>query len=299
MVFSIVFTDGSKRTCTGAIIHDNVVITAAHCFCKKGDSSTKPELTTSFVVIGTKKMFDTGYEQYLPIERILTHPKFRGWTADLSLVYTFAAMTSDKPGKIIPLAGEKMSNPVDSNVTVFSWGHCKDEDNSLLTTTAPCPEDSAEDMNDQEPVRVTAGLNSKRSRAQEKTQPPQNQPEQKKQYPAPKQNLRQPLRYKTEPKKTQQSRYKTESRTVQKDLFHQYPILQQKVRNKQIDDRLVEPKKEATAKRLSRYLTSSEDNVEGAEKHIRGRLVTRPSSEPIDSIKTMYKNWRRVMDSLV
>ncbi|XP_026744528.1 uncharacterized protein LOC113505875 isoform X3 [Trichoplusia ni] len=97
------------------------------------DPFTLPELTASFVVIGTKKMFDTGYENYLPIERVITHPHYRGWTADLALVYTFAGMTSDKPGNVIPLVGEKTLTPVDSNVTVLSWGHCKDGEPSSHT----------------------------------------------------------------------------------------------------------------------------------------------------------------------
>lgn len=96
------------------------------------DPFTLPELTASFVVIGTKKMFDTGYENYLPIERVITHPHYRGWTADLALVYTFAGMTSDKPGNVIPLVGEKTLTPVDSNVTVLSWGHCKDGEVSIV-----------------------------------------------------------------------------------------------------------------------------------------------------------------------
>lgn len=70
-------------------------------------------------------MFDTGYEQYLPIERIVVHPKYSGWTANLALVYTFAGMTSDKPGTIIPLAGEKSTAHLDANVTVFSWGQAR------------------------------------------------------------------------------------------------------------------------------------------------------------------------------
>ncbi|XP_050349533.1 uncharacterized protein LOC126772972 [Nymphalis io] len=122
-LIDVVFTDGSKRTCTGTIIHDNVVITAAHCFSI--DDSMQPELTASFVVIGTKKMFETGYEQYLPIERIITHPKYIGWTADLALVFTFAGMMSDKPGRVVRLASEKTNT--DSEVTVFSWGQCKDD----------------------------------------------------------------------------------------------------------------------------------------------------------------------------
>ncbi|XP_046967587.1 uncharacterized protein LOC124535419 [Vanessa cardui] len=122
-LIDIVFTDGSKRTCTGTIIHDNVVITAAHCFSM--EESMQPELTATFVVIGTKKMFETGYEQYLPIERIITHPQYKGWTADLALVFTFAGMMSDKPGRVVRLASEKTNT--DSEVTVFSWGQCKDE----------------------------------------------------------------------------------------------------------------------------------------------------------------------------
>ncbi|XP_072949821.1 serine protease 27-like [Epargyreus clarus] len=127
-LIDIVFTDDSKRTCTGTIIHDNVIITAAHCFSKTYDKFIKPELTSSFVVIGCKKMFEMGYEQYLPIERIVNHPKFRGWTADLALVFTFAGMMSEKPGTIMPLAGEKMSTPTHSNVTILSWGRCQEND---------------------------------------------------------------------------------------------------------------------------------------------------------------------------
>lgn len=67
-------------------------------------------------------MFETGYEQYLPIEKIVTHPKHIGWTADLALVFTFAGMTSYKPGTVISLAGESMSPHLDTNVTVYSWG---------------------------------------------------------------------------------------------------------------------------------------------------------------------------------
>ncbi|CAH2085633.1 unnamed protein product [Euphydryas editha] len=139
-LIDIVFTDGSKRTCTGTIIHDNVVITAAHCFFK--EDSIQPELTASFVVIGTKKMFDSGYEQYLPIERIITHPNYRGWESDLALVYTFAGMMSDKPGRVVRLATEKTST--DFEVNVFSWGQCQDEEClglSQTETEMPCSDD--------------------------------------------------------------------------------------------------------------------------------------------------------------
>ncbi|PZC86040.1 hypothetical protein B5X24_HaOG212998 [Helicoverpa armigera] len=128
-LIDVVFSDGKKKTCTGTIIHDNVVITAAHCFVGHSKDA-EAELTASFVVIGTRKMYETGYENYLPIERVITHPKYRGWTADLALVFTFAGMTSDKPGNVMPLMGESALTPVDSNVTVLSWGHCK---NDMLT----------------------------------------------------------------------------------------------------------------------------------------------------------------------
>lgn len=93
----------------------------------------------SFVVIGSKVMFDTGYEQYLPIERVVTHPRYRGWTADLALVLTFAGMASDKPGRIIQLL-EIPSSAVDTNVTVLSWGRCKDdiEDDTEVSVKKQC-----------------------------------------------------------------------------------------------------------------------------------------------------------------
>lgn len=88
----------------------------------------------SFVVIGTKIMFETGYEQYLPIERVVTHPRFKGWTADLALVLTFVGMTTDKPGRIIQLL-DTPSTAVDTNVTVLSWGRCKDDQEDEVSAT--------------------------------------------------------------------------------------------------------------------------------------------------------------------
>ncbi|VVC88511.1 unnamed protein product [Leptidea sinapis] len=69
-------------------------------------------------------MFDTDYEQYLPIERVITHPEFKDHCVDLALVFTFAGMTSDKPGNIVPLADVNVSTTVESEVTVLSWGQC-------------------------------------------------------------------------------------------------------------------------------------------------------------------------------
>ncbi|CAK1543940.1 unnamed protein product [Leptosia nina] len=85
-------------------------------------------------------MFDTGYEQYLPIERVLTHPKFRGWTADLALVFTFASMVSDKPGRVVPLVSDNVKAAVDANVTVISWGRSKDEETVEQIYTPPAVE---------------------------------------------------------------------------------------------------------------------------------------------------------------
>nr|XP_049692884.1 uncharacterized protein LOC126053485 [Helicoverpa armigera] len=161
-LIDVVFSDGKKKTCTGTIIHDNVVITAAHCFVGHSKDA-EAELTASFVVIGTRKMYETGYENYLPIERVITHPKYRGWTADLALVFTFAGMTSDKPGNVMPLMGESALTPVDSNVTVLSWGHCKNDMLTELSTRGSkqfarkrqC--DSNEDNESCEPRASTGG----------------------------------------------------------------------------------------------------------------------------------------------
>ena len=96
---------------------------------RHGKDYVAVEISGSFIVLGTKKMFDTGYENYLPIERIITHPEYKGWTADLALVFTFAGMTTDKPGNVIPLVEESESTPVDSNVTILSWGNCCENEN--------------------------------------------------------------------------------------------------------------------------------------------------------------------------
>lgn len=47
--FSIVFTDSSKKTCTGTIIHDNVVITAAHCLLVHFVSSIASDSLLSYL----------------------------------------------------------------------------------------------------------------------------------------------------------------------------------------------------------------------------------------------------------
>ncbi|CAG9579886.1 unnamed protein product [Danaus chrysippus] len=79
-------------------------------------------------------MFEAGYEQYLPIERVIIHPNYSFWTADLALIHTFAGMMSDKPGRIVPLANEKTNTPVLSNVVVFSWNPYKLNDTTGLRT---------------------------------------------------------------------------------------------------------------------------------------------------------------------
>ncbi|XP_013173843.1 PREDICTED: uncharacterized protein LOC106122438 [Papilio xuthus] len=140
-LIEIMFTDEWRRNCTGAIIHDYVVISAAHCFELKKverNEATKlqPELTGSFVIIGSKNMFESGYEQYLPIERVLIHPDYRAIQADLALVYTFAGMMSDKPGNIIPLADGNAFTSVHTKISVLNWNQfIKNKVKKTTTTT--------------------------------------------------------------------------------------------------------------------------------------------------------------------
>ncbi|CAB3235469.1 unnamed protein product [Arctia plantaginis] len=96
------------------------------------------ELTGSFVVIGTKKKFESGNEQYLPIERVITHPNMKGWSCDLALVHTFASLTADKIGAVMPLAGEKTSTSIEPNVTILSWGRIVEAVEDETTTEDPC-----------------------------------------------------------------------------------------------------------------------------------------------------------------
>ncbi|XP_047505188.1 uncharacterized protein LOC125049781 [Pieris napi] len=168
-LLDIVLTDGGKRTCTGTIIHDTVVITAAHCFTQEPDDEIQVELTACFVVIGTKKMFDTGYEQYFPIERVVIHPKYKGWTADLALVFTFASMVSDKPGRTVPLVSDHMKTVVDANVTVLSWGHCKDEDQNKHTATIQQLEETGSSSTSHEAVDQPTTKSKRKKRMKHKT----------------------------------------------------------------------------------------------------------------------------------
>ncbi|XP_068626973.1 uncharacterized protein [Battus philenor] len=112
--------------------------------------SVQPELTGSFVIIGTKQMFDSGYEQYLPIERVLLHPDYKQWSADLAMVYTFSGMMSDKPGNIIPLADGNSFTSVHSNVTVINWNQMT-KNNAITTTTTmkPYHSDSCSDSSEE------------------------------------------------------------------------------------------------------------------------------------------------------
>ncbi|XP_075976147.1 uncharacterized protein LOC142976595 isoform X2 [Anticarsia gemmatalis] len=127
-LIDVSFTDGTKRICTGAIIHDVAVLTAGHCFLTVGHSHILPEMTTTFVVVGTRQMFESGYEQYLPIERIVTHPDLSGWRADLAIVHTFASMVVDNVGAVLPMATEGIASTVETNVTIFSWGTMENTD---------------------------------------------------------------------------------------------------------------------------------------------------------------------------
>ncbi|XP_045515518.1 uncharacterized protein LOC123708714 isoform X2 [Pieris brassicae] len=168
-LLDIVLTDGVKRTCTGTIIHDTVVITAAHCFTQEPDDEIQVELTACFVVIGTKKMFDTGYEQYFPIERVVIHPKYSGWTADLALVFTFASMVSDKPGRIVPLISDHMKTVVDANVTVLSWGQCKHEDQNKHQATIQKFEEAGSSSTSHEAIEQPTTKCKKKKKIKDKT----------------------------------------------------------------------------------------------------------------------------------
>lgn len=80
-------------------------------------------------------MFESGYEQYLPIERVLVHPDYRAIQADLALVYTFAGMMSDKPGNIIPLADGNAFTSVHTKITVLNWNQFIKNKVSMHITT--------------------------------------------------------------------------------------------------------------------------------------------------------------------
>ncbi|CAH0399115.1 unnamed protein product [Chilo suppressalis] len=240
-LLDIVFQDGSKRTCSGAIIHDYVLVTAAHCFVHELDESVKPEITASFVVIGTKKMFLSGYEQYLPIERILTHPKYDGWSADISLVYTFAGMTSDKPGKIVRLAGEKATNQGDYNVTVYSWRHPKEEENQeefpAVTPTPPCPDSISREDGDNSATE--AAYESKRPRKKFR-------------------GTKAPNWY-ARGNTAAGMAAKTIKEKIPPGILFKYPVLQLKNQAEKMQHPLQWKAKE-TSKKISRYLTSDEES---------------------------------------
>ena len=75
--------------CGGAIIADNVVLSAAHCFFKRGHGYNRLTLIRT----GDQNFSDPNDDEYVEfyeISSIIKHPGYRGFGArdDLAMVYT-------------------------------------------------------------------------------------------------------------------------------------------------------------------------------------------------------------------
>ena len=78
-----------KHYCGGAIIADNVVLSAAHCFFKRGHGYNRLTLIRT----GDQNFSDPNDDEYVgfyEISSIIKHPGYRGFGArdDLAMVYT-------------------------------------------------------------------------------------------------------------------------------------------------------------------------------------------------------------------
>ncbi|KAM4748732.1 ovochymase-1 [Rhinophrynus dorsalis] len=103
----------SKHVCSGTIVQDSVVVTAAHCVYPADQN----KVSSMRVIVGEYDQNATDpQEQNIPVSNIVTHPNYRGdepMNYDIALIYLSRAVTFDSTLTIM----QEVMMPVIDHVT--------------------------------------------------------------------------------------------------------------------------------------------------------------------------------------
>jgi len=109
--------------CGGSIVSPQWIVSAAHCF----GYSVDPDQYT--IVAGDHDLNgQEGYEQNIPIEKIIEHPKYNPYANhdyDLALIKLKTPLTFNQ--RVRPVCFPKFDFSSDTNCYVTGWGHLYEE----------------------------------------------------------------------------------------------------------------------------------------------------------------------------
>ncbi|KAG6441818.1 hypothetical protein O3G_MSEX001965 [Manduca sexta] len=213
-------------------------------------------------------------------------------------------MTSDKPGTVIPLAGDKTSTPVDSNVTVLSWGHLKGDlfsgqkhkKKKPKNEVEKCSSESGEHFHNNN-FPGTQGI----PEALRAGKPVSSSEEVTPEYHRPKKHSKKKKRA----LRTSTRSYKTRFRTIKQSLIQKYQIdlNEYRERSNHLISRYLTQKEQGNLtkklddKHLHEELESKNDTTKKdyAGINMNRNITKEKTEEESQNIKLQYKNWRRKM----
>ena len=92
--------------CGGAIVGDNAIITAAHCFKNGHNSSTQIRVGDEYL----NKPVDNELSQTYNITTLVKHPDFDGFESDVAVVFTTKKIETNKRVKPLCLPTEAVAD---------------------------------------------------------------------------------------------------------------------------------------------------------------------------------------------
>ncbi|CAG2109069.1 unnamed protein product, partial [Medioppia subpectinata] len=115
----VVVLQNNRHHCTGSILNDKWVMTAAHCF-NKSDPTSKPSNFT----IRTGTLLRLDGNEY-PVAKIVQHPQWNYWgfkNSDIALMKINGTIDMGENIKPIDLPKTLFEEPVREHVIVAGWG---------------------------------------------------------------------------------------------------------------------------------------------------------------------------------